>query len=73
MNTQTFNKPITIDIFSLIRTQERKSSNNYRKMHGRPMYRKPLQRPCVNTVVVGMTGKGKSVMEKILTAKKENS
>lgn len=58
---------ISINIFDMICKQSRKTSNNYLKLHGRPMRRKPIKRPQENVIVIGMTGKGMSFTDKLQT------
>lgn len=60
-------KPISINIFDMIYKQSRKTSNNYLKLYGKPMRRKPIKRPQENLIVIGMTGKGMSFTNKLQT------
>lgn len=58
-------KPVVFNIFNNSTSYYRRASNNWLKMHGKPMRRKPLKKIPENIVVIGRTGTGKSFCEKI--------
>lgn len=56
-------KPTTPFILECI--PHRKKSNNWLKMHHKPMRRKPLKKPSANLVVIGKMGCGRSFTDKM--------
>ncbi len=56
-------KPTTLLTFNCI--PHRENSNNWLKMHRKPMRRKPLKKPSANLLLMGNMGHGQSFTDRM--------